>query len=84
MDELITSVDKAFDMFTTIKSNRIFPTLQQCTVEILKVRGANRYKIPHMKKTSLERKSKLPTRIQCDACLLKDAINWFNSSKDNW
>ena len=53
-------------------------------VEILKVRDANRYKIPHMKKASLQRKGRLPTQIQCDAGLLEDAINWINSSKNNW
>ncbi|KAK1357994.1 hypothetical protein POM88_051250 [Heracleum sosnowskyi] len=38
IDDLVESVQKAFYMFPTNKSNRIFLTLQNCMTEIMKVR----------------------------------------------
>lgn len=60
IDDLINAVDKAYDEFSSIKSNHIFLTLQQCMTEKLKCRGSFSYKIPHMGKVSLERNGKLP------------------------
>ena len=58
VNNLVIVVQKAFDMFLTKKA--IFLTLQQCMIEIMKLRGAKNYKIPHLKKKSLEKKQKLP------------------------
>lgn len=82
IDDLVESVEKAFYMFPTSKSNRIFLTLQNCMTEIMKVRGANTYKIPHVKKGSLERQKKLPTQMRCDAELIKDATTWLTVSEN--
>ena len=60
VNNLVIAVQKAFDMFPTKKVNQIFLTLQQCMIEIMKLRGAKNYKIPHLKKKSLEKKQKLP------------------------
>lgn len=80
--DLIKSVEKAFDTFPTNKSNRVFLTLQKCMVEIMKIRGANTYKIPHIKKDYLKREKKLPIQMQCDAELLEDATKWLNFSEN--
>ncbi|WOG94536.1 hypothetical protein DCAR_0313832 [Daucus carota subsp. sativus] len=75
VDELITSVENAYNAFSTVKSNRIFLTLQQCMIEIMKARGSNGYKIPHMKKGSLERNGKLPsTSVRCKTCRRDDEL----------
>lgn len=75
-------MERAFNTFCTSKSNRIFLTLQQYMIEIMKVRGTNSYKIPHMKRGSLERKHKLAIKMHCDADLIEDVTNWLNSSEN--
>lgn len=79
IDDLITAVERSFEAFLPRSSNRIFCTLQQCMVEILKVRGSNKYDIPHIKKSILERQGKLPLQLDCDARLIEDARNWLYS-----
>jgi len=37
------------------KANRIFVTLQTVLIEAMKKKGNNNFKIPHMKKETLER-----------------------------
>jgi hypothetical protein len=41
--------------------------------EAMKVQGSNKYKIPHMKKGSLERQGRLPVQIPCEAELIAEA-----------
>ena len=82
IDELITAVEKSFDAFSSIRSNHIFITLQQCMVEIMKVRGTNDYKIPHMNMISLEKEGRLPHQMRCDPKLVEEAIKWLNTSED--
>jgi hypothetical protein len=41
-------------------------------MEVMKVKGCNKFKIPHMKKT-LEREDRLPSSIPCDLSLLDEA-----------
>ena len=48
-------------------------------IEIMKLRGANNYKIPHMKKKSLEKEGMLPLQLQYDAKLVEDVRNWLNA-----
>jgi hypothetical protein len=42
-------------------------------MEAMKKKGCNNFKIPHMKKETLEREDRLPTSIPCDATLLHEA-----------
>ncbi|KAL6508986.1 hypothetical protein OROHE_021545 [Orobanche hederae] len=83
VDELISAVEKAFDMFSSTKANRVFLTLQLCMIEIMKCRGAINYKIPHMKKSSLERNGNLPLQLQCEAKLIEDVTNWLNAFEND-
>ncbi|XP_074290237.1 uncharacterized protein LOC141616967 [Silene latifolia] len=55
VDELIGAVEKSFMEYTTIKIDRTWITLQLCMVEIMKIEGSNRYKIPHINKARMER-----------------------------
>lgn len=49
-------------------------TLQLVLKESMKVAGSNKYKIPHMKKGTLERQGRLPLQIICEASLVVDAM----------
>ena len=51
----------------------MFVTLQSVLMEATKVKGCNKFKIPHMKKETLEREDRLPSCIPCDPSLLDEA-----------
>jgi hypothetical protein len=51
----------------------MFPTLQTVLMEAMKVKGCNKFKIPHMKKETLERQDLLPSCISCDPSLPDEA-----------
>ena len=54
-------------------ANIIYLTIQLVWKEAMKVQGSNKFKIPHMKKASLERQGRLPIQIDCDASLVTEA-----------
>ena len=54
------------------KANRIFGTVKTVLIETMKMKG-NNFKIPHMKKETLERQGRLPTSIPCPPSLLDEA-----------
>ena len=56
------------------KANIIFVTFQSVLKEVMKVKGCNNIKIPHMQKEKLEREDRLPLQISCEASLLAEAI----------
>ncbi|KAL7152803.1 hypothetical protein ABFS83_04G123300 [Erythranthe nasuta] len=62
---------RSFQAFEVTKSNRIFLTVQACMVEIVRAKGSMKYKIPHIKKTMLERAGQLPTQLKCDPKLVQ-------------
>ncbi|KAL7116842.1 hypothetical protein ACP275_03G031400 [Erythranthe tilingii] len=78
VDELIAAVVKSFEDFPSTKSNRIFLTLQSCMIEVLKIKGCNKYKIPHIKKAMLERTGQLPTQLKCGPELVQEIINYLS------
>jgi hypothetical protein len=43
-------------------------------MEAMKKKGCNNYKIPHMKKGTLERLGLLPSCIPCDPSVLDEAV----------
>ncbi|KAL7087657.1 hypothetical protein ACP275_13G081300 [Erythranthe tilingii] len=77
VDELINAVVRAFEGFSARKSNRIFLTLQSCMIEIMRGKGSNKYKIPHMSKAMLEREGRLPTQLKCDRELVQEILNYL-------
>ena len=52
----------------------IFVTLQSVLKEAMKVKGCNKFKIPHIQKEKLEREDRLPLQISCEASLLAEYI----------
>ncbi|KAG2253327.1 hypothetical protein Bca52824_083463 [Brassica carinata] len=60
--------------------NYIFLTLQSCMKDIMKTGGDNKYKIPHMKKATLDRENRLPLQISCDVSLVQSVMATLASS----
>lgn len=72
IDELVAAVLKSYEEICPKSLNNVFMSLQCCMVEIMKVKGKNSYKTPHMKKGALERQGSLPIDLQvCDALVLE-------------
>jgi len=79
IDELIEAVQRSFDSFS--ESNKIFITLQTSMIEIMKLAGANKYIIPHIKKDIImRREGRLPTQVKCDALLVEEVIHYLRST----
>ena len=55
IDDLVSAIVKSFEDFPIVESNKIFLTLQSCMIKIMKVKGSNKYQIPHIEKVVLER-----------------------------
>ena len=47
-------------------------------IEILKTRGSQKYKIPHLKKEMLEHQGQLPTQLKCDPAIVQDVLEYLN------
>ena len=73
-EELVAAVEKAFVDYPVCKLNRVFLTLQSCMREVMRAGGGNRYNIPHLKKSMLERQGSLPLQLKCDAVLVNDVM----------
>lgn len=78
LDELIERVEEAYEWYEPKAINHCWLTLQSCMVEILKVRGSNNYKIPHMGKDRLERLGMLPENIKVDQAVVDEAVSYLN------
>ncbi|XP_059315803.1 uncharacterized protein LOC132066517 [Lycium ferocissimum] len=74
IDELIEAVEKSFDEMEVHRLNHVFLTLQSCMVEVMKDKGGNNYKIPHMNKERLERGGNLPIQVCCDVGVVNEAV----------
>ena len=77
LDELIRNVEEEYNNYDQVLMNRVFLTLQSCFIEVMKIRGGNGYKIPHMNKERLERIWMLPASLTCDGDLyqqVRDAL----------
>ena len=51
----------------------MFLALRGVFIEAMKVKGCNKFEIPHMKKETLEREDRLPSCLPCDPSLLHEA-----------
>ena len=67
---------KSFETFSSTESNKIFLTLQACMIEIMKTKGSNKYKIPHIKKAVIQREGQLLTQMKCDPLLVEEVIKY--------
>lgn len=44
-----------------------------------KIGGSNKYKISHLKKSTLDREDRLPLQISCDVSLVENVMNTLAS-----
>jgi hypothetical protein len=56
---------------------RVFLTLQACMTKVMKARGGNKYKIPHMSKESLEALGILPKVLSCDKEMIESCMEFL-------
>ncbi|XP_059295716.1 uncharacterized protein LOC132049075 [Lycium ferocissimum] len=73
IDELISAVEKSFNEMEVERLNHVFLTLQSCMVEVMKDKGGNNYKVPHMKKDMLEGQGNLPIQ-EYSFCFLMTVV----------
>ncbi|XP_057782201.1 uncharacterized protein LOC131000348 [Salvia miltiorrhiza] len=77
VDSLVKAVEKSFEELSPTTLNNVFLSLQGCMVEIMKVKGQNSYKIPHMKKGALIRANQLPLNLEVPAELVRECISYL-------
>lgn len=75
LDELVDAVKQAFVSPSTL--NKVFLSLQGCLIEILKFKGHNNFKLPHMGKDALIRVGQLPTHLEVEIEVVKEAIHFM-------
>lgn len=76
-DQLVDAVKKSYEELCPKTLNNVFLSLQGCMVEILKVRGKNAYKIPHMKKGALARQGNLPIDLEVSEELVLQCLQYL-------
>ena len=81
IEELVAAVKQSFDEYPVEKLNRVFLTQQTCMKEIMKFKGDNDYKIPHMGKDRLEREGTLPLQIRCESDLVNDVVAYLEEQE---
>ncbi|XP_057770789.1 uncharacterized protein LOC131013599 [Salvia miltiorrhiza] len=74
VDDLLKNVKDAFEELEPHKLNNVFLTLQGCYHEIIKCRGNNNYKIPHINKERLSRLGVLPECLEVEEQLVRDCL----------
>ena len=80
INELVSAIVKSFETFSTVESNKIFLTLQSHMIEIMKAKGSNKYKIPHIKKAMLQREGWFPTQMKCDPSLVQEVLDYLRNA----
>ncbi|XP_057803388.1 uncharacterized protein LOC131018692 [Salvia miltiorrhiza] len=77
VDQLVNAVVSSFNELAPMTLNFVFLSLQGCMIEIMKVKGQNCYKLPHMKKVSMLRQEILPLCLEVPTELVKDCISYL-------
>ncbi|XP_057783333.1 uncharacterized protein LOC131001095 [Salvia miltiorrhiza] len=77
VDGLVNAVIKSFNELSPSTLNKVFISLQSCMVEILKVKGRNSYKIPHLGKDALIRQDMLPLNLQVPSELVRECLSYL-------
>ncbi|XP_057793005.1 uncharacterized protein LOC131009608 [Salvia miltiorrhiza] len=75
--ELVQAVEKSFEELSPHTLNAVFLSLQGCLIEIMKVRGQNCHKLPHMKKGMLSRQGALPMSLEVPKELVEECIGYL-------
>ncbi|XP_042005652.1 uncharacterized protein LOC121754342 [Salvia splendens] len=83
VDELVENVCKAYEELTPQTLNRVFLSLQACLTQILKFKGDNHYKLPHMNKDRLERTDGLPNVLEVDEGIVREVLEYLQQPENN-
>ena len=75
MDDLIASVNMAFEFMPYVALLKVFLSLQMWMIETLKNEGGNFYKLPHMGKDKMIAKGTLPSALNIDIQLVHNTID---------
>ncbi|XP_057803691.1 uncharacterized protein LOC131019020 [Salvia miltiorrhiza] len=75
--DLVNAVINSFYELSPNTLNKVFLSLQSCMIEILKVKGRNSYKIPHLGKDALIRQDMLPLNLQVQSELVRECISYL-------
>ncbi|XP_057548114.1 uncharacterized protein LOC130826548 [Amaranthus tricolor] len=78
LNDLIKAVNDAYDTFEPKLLNYTWIQYQLCMIEVLKARGGNNYKNPHIGKQRLDRLGMLPRQLEIPQELI-DAARQFLS-----
>ena len=78
LKDLIKAVNDAYDTFEPKLLNYTWIQYQLCMIEVLKARGGNNYKNPHIGKQRLDRLGMLPRQLEVPPELI-DAVSQFLS-----
>ncbi|XP_057771069.1 uncharacterized protein LOC130990857 [Salvia miltiorrhiza] len=77
VDGLVNVVINSFNELSPTTLNKVFLSLQSCMIEILKVKGRNSYKIPHLGKNALIKQDMLPLNLQVPSELVRECISYL-------
>jgi hypothetical protein len=74
MDELIENVINEYWRYDPFLLRKVFLTLRGCMIEVMKIGGGNRYKVPHIGKDRLHASGTLPRRLRFSRQLYESAV----------
>ncbi|XP_042012025.1 uncharacterized protein LOC121760418 [Salvia splendens] len=83
VDDLVNAVEKSFHELQPETLDNVFLSLQGCYMEIMKVHGQNRYKLPHMGKAHLRRTNQLPLNLEVPVELVMEAVAYLRDQGSN-
>ncbi|XP_057791129.1 uncharacterized protein LOC131008257 [Salvia miltiorrhiza] len=79
-DDLVKAVENSYAQLSPQTLNKVFLSLQSCMVEIMKQKGHNAYKIPHMGKDALMRANQLPRDLEVSMRLVEECLNYLKEN----
>lgn len=77
VDDLVKNMILSFENPTHTTLNNVFLSLLACMIEIMKAKGHNNYKLPHMSKSTLIREGRLPLTLEVDGALVRECIEYL-------
>ncbi|XP_057779510.1 uncharacterized protein LOC130998094 [Salvia miltiorrhiza] len=80
VDQLVNAVEESYAQFSLHTLNKVFLSLQACTVEIMKQMSHNAYKISHSKNDALMRVNELPTDLHVPLELVEECFSYMNEN----
>ncbi|XP_042051481.1 uncharacterized protein LOC121796763 [Salvia splendens] len=83
VDDLMNAVEKSFHELQPETLDNVFLSLQGCYMEIMKVHGQNRYKLPHIGKAHLRRTNQLPLNLEVPVELVMEAVAYLRDQGSN-